>query len=37
MLGIDKCCFDIQEGDNIRLTEVNWEDFMDVIEFVISL
>lgn len=37
MLGTDRCCFDSQEGDNIRLNEINWEDFMDMIEFVISL
>lgn len=34
MLGTGRCCFDIQEGDNKRLTEINWE---YMIGFVISL
>lgn len=37
MLGAGRCCFGIQQGDSIKLTEVNQKDFTDVVEFAIGL
>lgn len=37
MLGAGRCCFGIQQGDSIKLTEVNQKDFTDMVEFAIGL